>query len=161
MSFKNGKSIRTILLIVLVAVAGVATAGALYYSSLSTNPYAESCSANKNINVNVTSFEVNFIYTGSSSGYLKLLSQTPDKHSESSSQNCPLYFLDGVIVEGVNGSLHTFSNLSLSPNSFEFANNGGFSGPQSAAEIFPAFTIAYVGHASYTGPLVIDIYSSS
>jgi len=160
---KGVVSAPIVILIVVVATVGVAgTVTYLYDSSHSPSaPYSKYCSANKSIDVNITSFEVQFVYTGSSKDYLSLISQGPNTHVQSSAATCPLYFVDAVIVNGVDGSQHVFSNLSLSPNSFVFAYNGGFSGPQTAAQIFPTFTIAYVGATSYAGPLVINIYSSS
>ncbi|MGI0068766.1 MAG: hypothetical protein ACREAN_00765, partial [Nitrosopumilaceae archaeon] len=146
----------SILIVLIVVVSTVAIGGVVvyYFSPLSATSFSRYCTLNKNINVNITSFEVDFVYTGSSKGYLETLSQTPDRHFDSSANSCPLYFVDAVVISGVNGSSHIFSNLSLFPSSFVFANDGGFSGPQTANEVFPSFTIAYVANTDYTGPLV-------
>ncbi len=150
-----------LVLIIAGAAIGAWSSLSYLYPVSSSMPYSKHCSSNKSIEVNVTSFQVRFVYTGPSKDYLTLISQTPNSHFQSSLQSCPLYFVDAVIVSGVNGSTHVYSNLSISPKEFVFANNGGFSGPQTANEIFPSFTIAYVGDTSYTGPLAIDVYSSS
>jgi hypothetical protein len=154
------------ILILIVAGASIGAWGTMriFQSNLwssSSTPYTTYCGSNKNIHVDISSFQVQFIYTGTAKDYLVLINQDANSHFQSSAGTCPLYFVDAVRVMGVGGSSHVFSSLGLSPKSFVFASNGGFTGPQTASEIFPDFVIAYVGEASYSGPLVIDIYSSS
>jgi hypothetical protein len=160
---RNFHIVPMLILVIMGATVGVwETWSYVHYNPWATStPYSTYCASNKNINVNITTFQIRFIYTGSGRDYLVLINQDANTQFQSSAGACPLYFVDAVRVMGVNGSAHVFSGFALSPNSFVFANNGGFSGPQTASEIFPDFTIAYVGDMSYTGPLVIDIYSSS
>lgn len=166
LQFQSIRFLSYPILILIIASTSVGAWGTVtliqsnLWSSPST-PYTRYCASDKNINVNITSFQVQFIYTGFAKDYLVLINQYANTRFQSSAGTCPMYFVDAVRVMGVNGSSHVFSGFSVSPNEFVFANNGGFSGPQTANEIFPDLVIAYVGQTSYTGPIVVEIYSSS